>query len=316
MYNGGVDEYHERNPGQPIVVLEEASTLCTRGEYADDSEKCYVSAYDEHPPDRGTNVWMSAEEWWTYCVARSYLAGGFVWTGFDYGGEPTPYWKWPCIGSNFGMMDICGFPKDNYYYYKSWWSDEVVLHIFPHWNWRGKEGQLIDVRCFSNCDEIEFFVNGKNFGKKKMPRNSHLKWDVEYQSGLIEAKGYKDGKVVAEKKVETTDEPFGIRMIPDRAEIKASQKDICIVNVEVVDTKGRVVPTAENEIQFAVKGNGRIIGLGNGNPTSHEPAKSDRRKAFNGLCQVIVQSTEKAGIIKLNALSKGLQESFFSITSL
>ena len=119
MYHGGVDEYHKRNPNQPIIILEEASTLCTRGEYVDDSDKCYVSAYDEHPPDRGTNVWMSAEEWWTYFVARPYLAGGFVWTGFDYAGEPTPYWKWPCVGSHFGVMDYCGFPKDNYYYYQS-----------------------------------------------------------------------------------------------------------------------------------------------------------------------------------------------------
>ena len=238
-----------------------------------------------------------------------------MWTGFDYGGEPTPYWKWPCVSSNFGIMDFCGFPKDNYYYYKSWWSNETVLHIFPHWNWQGKQGQLIDVRCFSNCDEIEFFVNDKSLGKKKMPQNSHLKWNVEYQPGVIKAKGYKDGKVVAEKKIETTDEPSGIRMIPHCTKIKADKKDVCIVNIEVVDSEERVVPTAANEIQFEIEGNGRIIGIGNGNPTGRVPFRSNKCKAFNGLCQVIIQGVDHAGTIKIKAISKGLQESDISITS-
>ena len=316
MYHGGVDEYHKRNPNQPIIILEEASTLCTRGEYVDDSDKCYVSAYDEHPPDRGTNVWMSAEEWWTYFVARPYLAGGFVWTGFDYAGEPTPYWKWPCVGSHFGVMDYCGFPKDNYYYYQSWWSDRTVLHIFPHWNWPDRQGQMIDVRCFSNCDAVELFVNGKCFGRKPIPRNSHLKWLVEYQPGMLEAKGYKGNEVIATKIIETTGNPASVRMIPHRNEIKADRQDISVVDVEVIDSQGRAVPTASNDIHFEITGSGQIIGVGNGNPTSHELAKANRRKAFNGLCQVIIQATEKSGIIELEAVSKDLKTSSLKIKSL
>lgn len=298
---GDIDEYHKRRPDQPIIGTEEASTLSTRGIYANDPERGYVSAYDENPPEWG----MTAEGWWKFYAARPFLAGAFVWTGFDYRGEPTPY-KWPCISSHFGIMDTCGFPKDNYYYYQSWWTQKMVLHLFPHWNWQGREGEEIDVRCFSNCERVELFLNGKSLGVKKMPRNSHLRWLVRYQSGVLQAKGYKNGKEVAVKRVETTGAPAGLQLSPDRTTITADRQDVAVVNVSVIDVKGRVVPTADNEVTFT-SSNARIIGVGNGDPSSHEPDKASKRRAFNGLCQVIVQSTCEAGLITLAATSPELK---------
>ena len=243
---------------------------------------------------------------WRFYADRPFVAGVFVWTGIDYRGEPTPY-SWPCINSHFGIMDVCCFPKDNYYYYKSWWSDETVLHILPHWNWAGKEGQEIDVWCHSNCDEVELFLNGKSLGRKKMIRNSHLEWKVAYKPGKLEARGYKNGKEIARSKVETTGEPAQIKLSPDRMKIRADKEDVSMITVSVLDSKGRVVPAADNNITFSISRNAQIIGVGNGNPSSHEPDKASKRKAFNGLCQVIIQSGREHGEIELTAESPGLK---------
>jgi beta-galactosidase len=260
------DAYHAAHPHQPNLGTEQGSTVGTRGIYANDPVRGYVSAYDDNAPEWANN----AQAWWTFYDARPWLSGGFVWTGFDYRGEPTPY-DWPCINSHFGILDTCGFPKDNFWYYRSWWQDWPVLHLLPHWNWPGKEGQPIDVRALSNCDEVELFLNGQSLGKQAMQRDSQLKWKVKYAPGVLSAKGSKAGKVVVEERIETTGAPAAVQLHPDRPGIDANGEDISIVTVAVVDKEGRVVPVANNLISFELEGPGRILGVGNGNPSSHEP---------------------------------------------
>jgi len=260
---GDMDKYHAEHPDQPNVGTEQASTVCTRGIYADDKEHGYVSAYDI----RGT---QTAERWWGYFADRPWLSGGFIWTGFDYRGEPTPY-GWPCISSHFGVLDTCGFPKDNFYYYQAWWTTNIVLHLLPHWNWAGKEGQEIRVDALSNCEEVELFLNGQSLGRQPMKRNSKLSWQVKYAPGTLSAKGYNGGKLVAEQKVETTGEAAAIQLTPDRSTINADGTDVSVITVAIADAQGRVVPTAANKINFSLEGAGKIIGVGNGDPSCHEP---------------------------------------------
>ncbi|HEY1847701.1 MAG TPA: DUF4982 domain-containing protein, partial [Opitutaceae bacterium] len=201
-----------------------------------------------------------------------WMSGGFVWTGFDYRGEPTPY-DWPCINSHFGILDTCGFPKDNFYYYQAWWRSEPVLHILPHWNWPGREGQPIDVRAESNCEEVELFLNGKSLGRQAMKRDSELKWKVPYEPGILSAKGFNGGKVVAEQKVETTGEPASVALDPTYVKLPADGRSVAVVTVSLKDAQGRVVPTAGRKVTFTISGPGRIIGVGNGDPSCHEPDK-------------------------------------------
>ena len=260
-----MDAYHAAHPEQPNIGSETASTITTRGIYLMDKERGYQSAYDDRENAReGVDT---AESWWTYFAARPWLSGGFAWTGFDYRGENG----WPDINANYGIMDNAGFPKDNYYYYQSWWSDKKVLHLLPHWNWSGREGQDIDVRCFSNWDEVELLLNGRSLGTKKMPRNSHLQWTVPYAPGTLEARGYQDGKLMAEEKVETTGAPAAIRLTPDRTTINPDGEDLSIITVAVTDAQGCVFPVADNQVSFEISGPGKIIGVGNGDPSSHEP---------------------------------------------
>jgi beta-galactosidase len=262
----GMDDYHAKHPGQPNVGTEQGSTVSTRGIYENDTVRGYVSAYDVNAPS-----WANtAEAWWSCFAGRPWLSGGFVWTGFDYRGEPTPY-SWPCINSHFGILDMCGFPKDNFYYYQSWWTTNTVLHLLPHWNWAGKEGQEIRVDALSNCEEVELLLNGKSLGKQPMKRNSKLSWNVKYAPGIVSARGFKGGRVVADAKVETTGEAASIQLTPDRATIKADGEDVSVFTVAVTDARGRIVPTAANKIHFAVSGAGKILGVGNGDPSCHEP---------------------------------------------
>jgi len=261
-----MDDYHQAHPLQPNVGTEQASTVCTRGIYANDKQRGYVSAYDDNAPS-----WAhTTETWWKFFAARPWLSGGFAWTGFDYRGEPTPY-GWPCINSHFGIVDACGFPKDNFYYYQSWWGERPVLHLLPHWNWPGKEGEEIDVRCFSNCDDVELFLNGQNLGRQTMAKNSHLGWKVKYASGALSARGYKAGRLVAETKIETAGAPAAVALVPDRSTINADGEDLSVVTVSVTDSQGRVVPVAANLIDFDLSSPGKIIGVGNGDPSCHEP---------------------------------------------
>ncbi|HVU07786.1 MAG TPA: beta-galactosidase GalA [Verrucomicrobiae bacterium] len=264
---GKMDQYHAEHPDQPEVGTEQASTVSTRGIYANDKVRGYVSAYDDNAPS-----WAhTAEHWWSYFDARPWLSGGFVWTGFDYRGEPTPY-SWPCINSHFGVLDTCGFPKDNFYYYQSWWTTNVVLHLLPHWNWPGKEGQEIRVDALSNCKAVELFLNGASLGKQTLQKDSKLTWQVKYTPGTLSAKGFDDaGNVIAQTKVETTGEPTQIQLTPDRKIINADGEDVSVFTVSALDAQGRVVPVAMNKINFNLSGAGKILGVGNGDPSCHEP---------------------------------------------
>jgi len=239
---------------------------------------------------------------------RRFWLGGFIWTGFDYRGEPTPY-RWPNINSHFGVMDVCGFPKNIYYYYQSWWTDKDVLHISPHWNWQGKEGQPIDVWVNSNADDVELFLNGNSLGKKEMPRNGHLQWAVNYQAGKLEAIAYKKGRKLTAK-VETTSNPVEVVVTPYKTTTLADGNDVSIINISVIDKDGREVPNADNLIKFSIKGDAKIIGVGNGDPSSHEPDKcvesAWQRALFNGKCQVIVQAGTNPDLIKFEATAAGL----------
>ncbi|MGQ1946996.1 beta-galactosidase GalA [Geofilum sp. OHC36d9] len=266
LRHGSTDAIHEKNPWQASLGTEEGSTNTTRGIYFDDEEKQYLAAYDRDTP----SGFFSIEHGWKHYAARDYLAGMCIWTGFDYRGESTPY-TYPSVSTYFGMMDLCGFPKDNVYYLKSWWSKQDVLHILPHWNWPGKEGQLIDVWVYSNMDEVELFLNNKSLGRQKMAVNSHLSWQVKYKPGTLKAVGFKAGKKVLESKVETTGNPASVALSSDRNRIKADRRDLSVVTVSLKDKKGRDVPDANLPVSFSIAGPGKIIGVGNGDPASHEP---------------------------------------------
>lgn len=300
-----VADYHKDHPNQPLLGTEMGSTVTTRGIYEKDETRAYVPDQDiTHP------WWASkAETWWKLAAENNYWLGGFIWTGFDYRGEPTPY-KWPNINSHFGIMDVCGFPKNIYYYYKSWWTNEDVLHLSPHWNWPDKVGKPIDVWVNSNADEVELFVNEKSLGKKTMERNSHLQWIVLYEPGTLEAIAYKKGKKITAK-IETTGQATNVVLTPDKTILMADGKDATVVNISITDEKGREVPTANNQLAFTISENAKIIGVGNGDPSSHEADTCKegnwQRSAFNGKCQVIIQAGKNVGDVKLEAKSNGLK---------
>jgi beta-galactosidase len=305
-----IDQFHKDYPNLPMVGSETASTVSTRGIYANDKEKGYVQAYDtEKPPWAAT-----AEVWWKFYNSRPFLAGGFAWTGFDYRGEPTPY-GWPCINSHFGIMDMCGFPKDNFFYYQAWWGSKPALHLFPHWNWPGKEGQEVEVWVHANTEKVELFLNGKSLGQQPVVKDTHLMWKVKYEPGAIEARGFSGGKQVVSAKRETTGAPARIVLRPDRAHIAADGEDVSMVTVEIVDAEGRIVPTASNEVTFQIGGKGRLIGVGNGDPSCHEPDKAGKRSAFNGLAMAIVQATKESGEIQVTASSPGIASATATITA-
>jgi beta-galactosidase len=310
-YGGGekMDDFHRQFPNQPTIGTETASTVSTRGIYANDKNAGYVSAYDlNYPP------WAStAENWWSTYAERPYVSGGFAWTGFDYRGEPTPY-SWPCINSHFGIVDTCGFAKDNFYYYQSQWGDKPSLHLFPHWNWAGKEGQEIAVWCYSNLPEVELLVNGKGLGRKDVPRHRHAEWKVPYVPGRLEARAYNGNTLVLTRWRETTGPAAKLVLRPDRPQISADGEDVCLITVEVQDAEGHLVPVAGNNVSFKISGNGRLIGVGNGDPSSHESDKGETRSAFNGLCLAIVQATKTPGDMVVDASSPGLASATATIS--
>lgn len=268
LAHGSTDEHHAKFPSQASIGTEEGSTYATRGEYMDDDEKQYRSAYDRLPRPK----WYDIEASWTHYAQRDYLSGMFIWTGFDYRGESTPY-TWPSVTSYFGMLDLCGFPKDNVYYLKSWWQDEPVLHILPHWNWQGKEDKDIEVWVHSNCQEVELFLNDQSLGKQTMLRNGHLEWQVPYHEGILKAVGYNNELAVLTEKIRTTGPAKSIILSPHKESLKNDRQDVSVITVEVIDQQGFRVPTSMQQIQFEITGPARIIGLGNGDPTSHEKEK-------------------------------------------
>jgi beta-galactosidase len=281
---------------------------------------------------RGRNV--DVEQLWKFVSTYDYVAGDFMWTGIDHLGEA----RWPMKASSSGVIDTCGFKKDGFYFYQSQWTDKPVLHVFPHWNWQGKEGQVIPVTCFTNCDTVELFLNGRSLGVKgyAFPRlgvevrwdnlpdrakvlrttgDLHLSWDVRYEPGALKAVGTKDGKVVATAEIFTTGQPASIGLSSDRESLVTDQRDVAHVAVSILDDKGRVVPTANNEVTFEIEGAGLLLGTDNGDPASHADYKSNRRKAFNGLCLAIVRSNGKAGWIQVKVVSPALQSATVTIAT-
>jgi beta-galactosidase len=293
------DDFHKKHPARAVFGSETSSAISTRGEYTSDKSKNTVNSYD------GVVDWgQTPEQWWTFYGTREWLAGGFAWTGFDYRGEPTPY-GWPSISSQFGIVDTCGFPKDYFYYYKAWWRKEPSLHVFPHWNWHGKEGQDISVWVYTNLDEVELLLNGKSLGSKKVPHLGHVEWKVAYAPGVIEARGLRGGQTVLVEKRETTGPAQKIRLTADRRQITADGQDLAIITVEALDDHGRLVPTADNKLAFRISGKGQLIGVGNGNPNCLESDKEPKRSLFNGLAQVIIQATDDAGQVLIEAVEDG-----------
>jgi beta-galactosidase len=305
-----MDAFHRQFPQQPAIGTETASTVSTRGIYQNDKESGYLSAYDVNIPS-----WAQrAEDWWHVYAERPWVAGGFAWTGFDYRGEPTPY-QWPCVNSHFGIMDTCGFPKDGFYYYQTQWTDNPTLHLFPHWNWHGKEGAEIDVWCYSNLEQVDLFLNGQGLGRKDVPRYQHVEWRVPYTPGTLEARGYKNGRQVLTSRRETTGSAAKLALVANRQKIWADGQDVALVQLQVLDAPGRIVPIANSPVEFHLSGSGKLIGVGNGDPSSHEADKANRRRAFNGLCMAIVQSARESGELRLEANSPGLQSAAIIITS-
>ena len=303
-----VEQHRKDYPQRKALGSEETTGCGTRGIYFDEPGTGRMVAHNRKPngPDSLLNC---IERGWKFYAERPYLAGLFYWTGFDYRGEPNPM-KFPATGSQFGILDYCGFPKDEAYYLKAWWTDEPVLHILPHWNLDGHEGDSIDVWVYSNCDEVQLTVNGKNLGRQAMPKNGHLSWRAVYRPGSVRAVGYKDGKRVMTETVETTGAPARIVLSADRPVIQADGRDVAVCRVELQDKKKRFVPTACDELTFSVSGPVRILGVGNGDPAyrdAERPADPDARtyrvKAFNGLAQILLQSTDEAGEATLTVRS-------------
>ena len=317
------DQFHRDFPNKPVVATEIAAAVGTRGNYDHEPftvtndtaryegnpARCQVSAYGINAP-----YWAEIDEVaWKAVAGRPWMAGGFVWCGFDYRGEPTPF-QWPALSSQYGVIDTCGFPKDAYYYYQSCWSDRPVLHLFPHWNWAGHEGEEVPVWVYSNCKTVELFLNGSSLGAKTMPPNSHLEWKVKYVPGKLLARGTRNGQVF-ESSVETTGNPVAISLVPDHTTLKANGCDVSLVTVKIVDEQGRTVPAATNAISFNVSGSGHLLGLGNGDPASHESDKASQRSAFNGLCLAVIQSDRSAGKITIHTDSPGLKSAVLVVKS-
>ncbi len=301
-----VDRIHEQHPDRPIIGSENNSAVTTRGCYKTDRDgEQVLSCYDEEIVPWGQTI----RETWDFTRKRDFFAGIFIWTGFDYRGEPTPF-EWPSVSSQFGIMDTCGFPKDSFYFNKACFTDKPMVHILPHWT--HKKGETIRVMAVSNCEEVELFLNGKSLGRKSSDVCETPEWQVEFVPGRLSAKAYRKGKCVAKDEQRTAGKPHAIRILPDNHMIKNDGADTAIVNFSVVDKKGIVVPYANNLLHFEVIGDGYVRGVGNGDPNSHELDSIPQRKAFCGLCQALITSRIGAESIKLRAWSEGLEEAVFT----
>lgn len=318
--------FHEKFPNQKLIITESTSGLMSRGYYEMPSDRMNIwperwdkpferpvhhcSSYDNcHVPWGSTH-----EDTWRLVKNYDHISGVYLWTGFDYLGEPTPFW-WPSRSSYFGVIDLAGFPKDIYYMYQSEWTNKDVLHIFPHWNW--KEGQTVDIWAyFNNADEVELFLNGLSLGKKAKEKDVyHVFWRVPFQKGTLKAVSYKDGKEVLTREVKTTGDPISIKLTADRQTIKADGKDLSFITVEALDAEGNPVPVADNLINFTIEGDGFIAGTDNGDPTDPNSLKRPSRKLFSGKALAVVQSHKKAGKIILKATSSNLKQASIEINS-
>jgi beta-galactosidase len=325
--------YHEKTyadfpeifPGKKFIATETTSAIATRGSYDMPSDSI------RRWPDRGDGPfktgnrdlscssydncsvpWGSThEETWKFIKKNYFMSGMFIWTGFDYLGEPTPY-PWPARSSYFGILDLSGFPKDSYYLYQSEWTEKNVLHIFPHWNWT--PGKIIDVWAYTNCDEVELFLNGRSLGiKQKSGDIMHLVWKVPFETGTLLGVGRKAGKEILRQEIKTSGDPARIILSPDRSSIKADGSDLSFVKVTIVDKNNVPVPYADNLIDFKIEGNATVAGVDNGNQVSMESFRSESRTAFHGMCLIVLKSGSETGEVKLNASSSGLESAQVTI---
>ncbi|WP_260741575.1 sugar-binding domain-containing protein [Tunturiibacter lichenicola] len=309
-----------QSPNRRFIGTESVALRGARGDYKIGAEAAvYV--------DKRTNLLVEVEQLQKFIQTYDYVSGDFMWTGIDYLGEA----KWPAKGSSSGVLDTCGFPKDSYYFYQSLWAKTPVLHLSPHWNWKGHEGTVISILCYTNCDTVELFVNGKSWGVKgyAFPRpgmenrygnyparakvlqstgDLHLSWDVPYEAGILKAIGAKDGKVVSVAEIATTGEPTRLFLSADRVTLNADRRDAAHVTIEVQDSNGRRVPTANHAVTLQIHGEGRLLGMDNGDPENHEDYKSAQHSAFNGLCLALIGASDRAGDIEILASSPDLAQ--------
>ena len=314
-----VENRRRQHPEWKIVGTEETTGCGTRGVYFNDPKVegrmrsmnlDTVSHHTENVIERG----------WRFYAERPWAAGCFFWTGFDYRGEPNPL-SYPAHESEFGVLDYCGFRKDEAWYLKSWWTDEPTLHIFPHWNLQGHEGEEIELWAYSNCDEVELTVNGRRLGRQRMPRYGHLKWKAVYQPGRVVATGYKNGRRILTETIETTMPAARVVLTADRCQLAADGQDMAVVNIEIQDRKGRLVPDACPLLTFRLEGDASIIGCGNGDPAylgSDHPAQQPCRRfsipAFNGRAQVLIQSGRQPSASVLTCTADGLKDGVLTVT--
>lgn len=313
------DNVPENFPGKPFLASETTSALMTRGYYRMPSDSMFIwpsrwdipfydSSYSCSSYDNCHVPWGSTHELvWNKVKSNDFISGMYIWTGFDYIGEPTPF-SFPARSSYFGIVDLAGFPKDVYYMYQSEWTNKDVLHVFPHWNWA--EGDEVDIWAYyNNADEVELFLNGVSQGTKKKENNKlHVSWRLTFEPGTLKAVSRKNGKEVLSREIKTAGEPHRIRLTADREVIAANGKDLSFITVEVLDKEGNVCPNADNLIHFNINNNGIIAGVDNGSPTSMERFKDNKRKAFYGKCLVVIQSEKTKGNIKLTASSEKLEK--------
>ena len=340
--------YHMENYGPlkgkfKLIASESRSTKSTRGEYGlveqdgaiaiNPQGKGQLTAYDVND---GRDI--TAEFKLKMLAETPWVAGEFLWTGFDYIGEPVPF-GWPSVSSYFGLIDLCGFPKDRFYLHQSRWSDKPMAHLLPHWNWPQFAGKPIPVWCYSNAETVELFLNGKSLGTRDMSKPDvkapllakreekpgqkpmasrpsgwyHAEWIVPYEPGTLKVVARTGGKIVATDEVATAGNPARIELSVDRREIKATAQDLAYVTVRILDAEGRLCPDADNLVKFKLSGPGRIAGVGNGNAICHEDVQASQRSAFHGLCLAVLQSTRQPGTLKLTASADGLQAAAFEI---
>ncbi len=301
-----VEEHRSKYPTQPVIGSENNSAVTTRGCYRSDRENAQVLAnYDEETVPWGQTICQT----WDFVRKHDWFAGIFIWTGFDYRGEPTPF-TWPSVSSQFGIMDTCGFAKDSFYFNKACFTDRPMVHLMPHWNW--KKGDTVRVMAVTNCEEAELFLNGKSLGKKKADVCKQPEWMVEYEKGRIEVKAYNNGKCVAKDICRTASKPYAVVMEPAAEEVSDDGQDVMILNIHVVDKQGHIVETADNMIHFDIQGDAMLLGVGNGDPNSHESDVEPMRRLFCGRCQAIVRANQNAEHITVVASSEELVSASFS----
>ncbi|UYQ95553.1 DUF4982 domain-containing protein [Chitinophaga horti] len=323
------EDFHKHYPGQVFLGSEQMSAFATRGHYDMPADSSYfwpakspqkivekgnpdytVSAYDQV-----SAYWGSTHEaTWKLIRKHAFLSGLFVWSGFDFLGEPIPY-PWPARSSYYGIVDLAGFPKDAYYMYQSEWTSKPMLHLFPHWNWQ--PGQVVDVWAYYNqADEVELFLNGRSLGvQRKGADDLHVAWKVPFAPGALKAVSKRNGKVVLEKTIYTAGTPARIILTPDRAKLKARVRDLSFVTATVVDAAGHLVPDADNRLQFTIEGPGSIAGTDNGYQADTVSLKNTARKCWKGMALAIVQTGDRKGVIRLKATSPGLPAASLTLTS-